>query len=222
MLAAIGVLLVGSGLLVRTLATAQPDDLSLVPPSPSEAPLALDDRAAAGDRSDRPAVTRSSPTTGPAATETADSPGDSADPAPPAAERGESGDNPAAGPDPAEPADPAGPPAREPSFAPQVACVIDVALDRWRDGYAVNFRITNQGRPFDGWTMNFTVPAGVRLDEGWNGQWSQQGTTMTVTNAPFNGSVGTGQSVSTGHRGSHDGEISFTGFTVNDAACTTS
>jgi cellulose binding protein with CBM2 domain len=206
-LATIGVLLVGSGVLARTLATARPD-LPPLPPSPSSsAPELLEDRAAAGDRSDRPAPhTRSSPTAGPA-DEQPDSPS-----GPP--ERDESGDAP-------EPTDP-GSTAPEPSGAPRAACSVEVDLDSWRDGYLATFTITNQGEPLDGWTMTLTVPDEVRLDEGWNGRWSQQGTTLTVENAPFNGSIGTGQSVVTGHSASHDGDVSFTGFVLNGAACATS
>lgn len=222
LLAAIGVLLVGSGVLVRTLATEQPD-LPLLPPSPSAStPAPLDDRGAAGDRSDRPdPAIRSSPTAGPVATSSAGPPTDPADGSPdpgrPGRGRGGSQNDPGdPGSDPAEPADP------EPSIAPQASCLVGIELNRWRDGYAVNFVITNQSEPVDGWTMTLTVPEGVRLDEGWNGSWSQQGTTLTVENAPFNSTIGTGQSVSTGHRGSHDGELSFSSFMVNGIACTTS
>jgi hypothetical protein len=203
-LAAIGVLLVGSGVLVRTLATAQPEVL-LLPPAPSSAPPAqLEDRAAAGDRSERssPPV-RSSPTAGPVATPT---PG-------PAEGQDEPADEPRADPEPTTPG---------PSIASQAGCLVEIDLDRWRDGYAVSFIITNQGEPWDGWTMTFTVPAGVRLDEGWNGRWSQQGTTLTVENAPWNGRVGTGRSVSTGHRADHDGEVSFSAFTANGVTCSIS
>jgi hypothetical protein len=213
LLAAIGVLLVGSGVLVRTLASAQPD---LPPPtSPATSTPAVDERAAAGDRPDRSdpgariwqtSSPTPTPTAGPATAAAQGSP----EPDPPG--RGGSGNRP----DPAESTDPA------PSIRPQASCHVGTELDRWREGYGVNFIITNQGEPLTGWTMTLTVPDGVRLDEGWNGRWSQQGTTLTVENAPFNSTIGTGQSVSTGHRGSHDGELSFSNFMVNGIACTTS
>jgi cellulose binding protein with CBM2 domain len=207
-LATIGVLLVGSGVLARTLATAQPD-LPLLPPSPSSSsPELLDDRVAAGDRSDRPAPqARSSPSPGPADEQPASPPG--------SPERDDSGDGPAG------PTDP-GSEDSEPPGAPPAACTVAVDLDRWDDGYLASFVITNQGEPLDGWTMTVTVPDDVSLDEGFNGRWSQQGTTLTVENAPFNGTVGTGQSVVTGHSASHDGDVSFTGFILNGTACATS
>lgn len=63
------------------------------------------------------------------------------------------------------------------------------------------------------------MPAGVQHGHGWNGVWSQQGNQITVVNEPWNGSVGTGASVTPGHQASHTGSVSFTGFAVNGEPC---
>lgn len=91
-------------------------------------------------------------------------------------------------------------------------------LNDWGSGFVANYTVTNNGASWNGWTMTFTLGSGQHTN-GWNGSWSQQGSTVTVSNAPWNGSVGTGQSVTFGHQGTQSGNVSFTNFSVNGAAC---
>lgn len=97
---------------------------------------------------------------------------------------------------------------------------MSVTVDSWDTGYVAHFLVTNQGEPWDGWTLTFTVPAGVQHVHGWNGVWSQQDDQITVTSESWNASVGTGQSVQPGHQASHTGTVSFTDFAVNGEPCT--
>jgi endoglucanase len=102
---------------------------------------------------------------------------------------------------------------------PSAECQVTVSEDRWGNGFVANYTVTNQGAAWNGWTMTFTVPDGVQHVHGWNGEWSQQGNQVTVSNAPWNGTVTTGGTVSVGHQASHTGAVTFTGFVVNGVPC---
>jgi endoglucanase len=109
------------------------------------------------------------------------------------------------------------PPSSEPP--PAGGCGVTIGLDDWGSGFVANYTITNNGAAWNGWTMTFTLGGGQHTN-GWNGAWSQQGSTVTVSNAPWNGTVGSGQSVAIGHQGTQSGNVSFTNFAVNGTACT--
>lgn len=127
---------------------------------------------------------------------------------------------PPSSPPPPPPSSPPPPPSSPPP-PPPGDCVVQVQMDQWNSGYVANLNVTNNGAAWSGWTMTFTVSSGVQLVNGWNGEWSQSGTTITVSNAAWNGSVGTGQSVSPGHQANHSGTASLSNFAVNGVACTT-
>ncbi|HEY8471983.1 MAG TPA: glycoside hydrolase family 6 protein [Natronosporangium sp.] len=131
-------------------------------------------------------------------------------------------------PDPSETASPSVPPTSSPPPQsespspdpnPDPACQVTVDPNVWNDGFVANYTITNNGAPWNGWELTFTVPSGVTHSNGWSGIWSQQGTTITARNESWNGSVGTGGSVTVGHQGTHGGTVSFSNFSVNGVAC---
>ena len=63
-------------------------------------------------------------------------------------------------------------------------------------GYEIT--ITNNGETVNSWTAEFTVPSGTTLTSSWNGIFSVSGTTMTVKNESYNGTIEKGKSVSFG------------------------
>jgi endoglucanase len=120
------------------------------------------------------------------------------------------------------PPDPTTPPP-DPTTPPTGECHVALtSQDVWGDGFVRNYRVTNNGSPYSGWTATFTLAPGAQHGHGWNGIWSQQGNQVTVTNETWNGNVGSGGSVDFGHQGSHTGSATFTGFAVNGVPCTTS
>jgi endoglucanase len=137
-------------------------------------------------------------------------------------------DDPTPSPDPTGSPTPSPSPSSSPSPDPTTdppppgGCQVSVGVDAWGNGYVANFLVTNGGPAWNGWTLTFTVPAGVQHGHGWNGIWSQQGSEVTVTNESWNGSVGSGGSVQPGHQASHTGTVSFSDFTVNGVPCTSS
>jgi cellulose binding protein with CBM2 domain/fibronectin type III domain protein len=94
----------------------------------------------------------------------------------------------------------------------------------WGSGFVANVDITNQDtRAVNGWTLTFRWPTTLqRVDSGWNGTWTQSGTTVTVTNADSNAVIEPGASASVGFVGAYSGpNILPLSYTLNGIVCTT-
>ncbi|MCM0676203.1 cellulose-binding domain-containing protein [Micromonospora phytophila] len=91
----------------------------------------------------------------------------------------------------------------------------------WSGGFTAELRVTNRGVALTGWTLTFTAGAGVRLTNGWNGEWSQSGDRITVRNATWNGSLPTGGTTSIGFQGTYPGAAlpAPTAFALNGTPC---
>lgn len=64
--------------------------------------------------------------------------------------------------------------------------------------------INNSSSAIDGWTVDWTFPdAGQSIVSGWNGVFSQSGSQVSVTNAPYNGSIPSGGQTTFGFQGSY-------------------
>jgi hypothetical protein len=67
--------------------------------------------------------------------------------------------------------------------------------DDWGSGYNANFVITNNSpQAISNWTLTFQLPAGIALTDSWSGNASVSGSSVTVTNAAWNGSLAPGAS----------------------------
>ena len=95
------------------------------------------------------------------------------------------------------------------------------AANTWSTGFTADVRITNRGAALTSWTLTFTVPSSVTLANGWNGDWSQSGTTITVRNAAWNGALATGATLSTGFQASFTGSTPAgpANFALNGTPC---
>ena len=81
--------------------------------------------------------------------------------------------------------------------------------------------VTNNGAPVTSWTLTFTFAGNQRITQLWNGVVSQTGANVTVVNAPYNGSMGTGASVNPGFLATVTGaNAAPTVFRLNGAQCT--
>jgi len=99
-------------------------------------------------------------------------------------------------------------------------CTVVATTNQWTGGFTADVKITNTGPAVAAWTLNFTVGATVTLTSGWSGTWAQSGTTLTVNNASWNGSLGTGASTSTGFQATYTGSNPApTGFVLNGTPC---
>jgi len=95
------------------------------------------------------------------------------------------------------------------------------SANSWSNGFTADVRITNRGAALTSWTLTFTVPANVTLTSGWSGTWTQSGSTITVRNAAWNGSLGSGATTSAGFQASFTGATpaNATGFALNGTPC---
>ncbi|MFI5839040.1 glycoside hydrolase family 6 protein [Catenuloplanes sp. NPDC051500] len=103
------------------------------------------------------------------------------------------------------------------------ACAVTYSLNQWSTGLTADLRITNNGPAVSSWRVAFTVGGAVTLSNGWNGTWTQSGTTLTASNVAWNGAVPAGGTISTGFQATHNGtNPAPTAFTLNGTACTSS
>ncbi|MBO3747057.1 cellulase family glycosylhydrolase [Streptosporangiaceae bacterium NEAU-GS5] len=90
------------------------------------------------------------------------------------------------------------------------------AWDNGGGGFGGLITITNSGDPITAWTLTFTFPGNQRIQNGWDGNYTQAtgSAVVTVTNASYNGSKGTGATWTTGFN------ASYTGTNANPASVT--
>ncbi|MER6669132.1 glycoside hydrolase family 6 protein, partial [Amycolatopsis japonica] len=102
-------------------------------------------------------------------------------------------------------------------------CKVDYTItNQWDTGFGATVTVTNLGDPISGgWTLSWDFPGDQRVQQGWNGTFTQQGNRVTVRDAGWNGSIGTGATVSPGFNGSHSGTNGKPAlFTLNGTTCT--
>ncbi|HET9142991.1 cellulose binding domain-containing protein [Actinophytocola sp.] len=118
----------------------------------------------------------------------------------------------------------ASPPLTITTTAPQRSgCAVRFTdVTNWGSGFVASVDLTNTGaNPIDGWTLTFRWPTGWQsLGGGWNGTWTQTGTTMTVTNADFNRRLEPNGSANIGFVGNYSGpNVTPIAFTLNGTVC---
>ncbi|MBL7259495.1 cellulose-binding domain-containing protein [Paractinoplanes lichenicola] len=109
-----------------------------------------------------------------------------------------------------------------PAYA-AVGCRVTYAVtNQWSGGFGASVTVANLGDALNGWTLTFAFPdAGQKVVQGWNGTFAQSGSTVSVTNASWNGSVASGGSISVGFNGSFTSANPVpTAFAVNGTTCT--
>ena len=83
--------------------------------------------------------------------------------------------------------------------------------------------LTNTGTaPISPWSLVFTFGGDQKIASLWNATYTQSGEQVTVTNEPYNSSIGPSGSVTIGFTGSYSSSNAApTSFAVNGTACTT-
>ncbi|MFG1812102.1 cellulose binding domain-containing protein, partial [Streptomyces sp. NPDC049040] len=59
----------------------------------------------------------------------------------------------------------------------------------WSGGYQGEVKVTAGSAAISGWTVRWTLSSGQTITQVWNGSLSTSGSTATVTNASYNGSL---------------------------------
>ncbi len=92
----------------------------------------------------------------------------------------------------------------------------------WVGGYVGRYTITNVGTSTtSGWQLRFQVPAGATLVNWWDGSAVTAGGAVSVTNAPWDGSLAPGASAGFGFQVAVTGGTGLpTGCLVGSAPCT--
>jgi hypothetical protein len=105
--------------------------------------------------------------------------------------------------------------------APQ-SCRVSYTPTSWNDGFTTTVAITNTSTTaIHGWKLTFPFAAGQKVAKAWTSTVSQNGTTVTAANSPYNGSIAPNGSVSFVLQGTHGGaNPSPTAFNLNGTACT--
>uniref|UniRef100_UPI0031E16080 cellulase family glycosylhydrolase n=1 Tax=Saccharothrix mutabilis TaxID=33921 RepID=UPI0031E16080 len=89
----------------------------------------------------------------------------------------------------------------------------------WQGGFQGSLTVTNTGASaVTPWKVVFTLPAGATIASGWNGTFSQSGTTVTVTAPSYSPSLPAGGSVALGFTANGPSGAP-TGVTLGGAAC---
>ncbi|MFI1068380.1 cellulose binding domain-containing protein [Streptomyces puniciscabiei] len=101
------------------------------------------------------------------------------------------------------------------------ACTVEYSVtSQWGGGFQGSVRITNNQAALSSWRLTFGFADGQKVTQGWNAQWSQSGSTVTAGNESYNGSLGTGASVTTGFLASWSGtNTAPTVFRLNGTTC---
>jgi hypothetical protein len=112
-----------------------------------------------------------------------------------------------------------------PAFA-AVSCQVTYQKnwDSLNGGFGGTFTFLNTGDALTSWTLRASFTGNQQLQSGWNGIWSQSGQNLTVQNAPYNGTVGTGGTIGgIGFNGTYTGAGPAgdpINFSINNVACT--
>ncbi|GAA2504872.1 cellulase family glycosylhydrolase [Streptomyces gobitricini] len=110
-----------------------------------------------------------------------------------------------------------------PPAAAATGCKVDYTItNQWSGGFQAGVKVANLGDPVSGWTLKWTwADGGQKVNQGWNGTWSQSGSEVSVTNTDWNRTLATGGSADLGFTGTFTGaNPKPVAFTLNGVACT--
>ena len=110
--------------------------------------------------------------------------------------------------------------ASSPPASAATSCQVAYSTNDWSTGFTASITITNQGSALTAWTLTYAYTGNQQLTQGWSGNWSQSGQTVTVTNASWNGSLATGAATQIGANFSYTGtNTAPTSFAINGTTC---
>jgi hypothetical protein len=120
-----------------------------------------------------------------------------------------------------------GPPAAVPApssgpAAAGVSCAVTYSVvHTWPGGLQAQAVLTNTSTsPVSGWTLTWSFAGDQRITDLWNGDFTQSGGRVRVTNASYNGTIAPGASVTIGFTGSSTGSAAPpAAFRLNGTDC---
>ncbi len=107
--------------------------------------------------------------------------------------------------------------------ATEVSCHVNYnASDDWGSGFVATVSITNTGaKTLTAWTLSWTYGGNQRITQSWDGTYTQNGESLTMTNASFNGTIAPSATNSgIGFQATYTGKnVAPTVFYLNGTAC---
>ncbi|XVV06872.1 glycoside hydrolase family 48 protein [Actinosynnema sp. CA-248983] len=103
-----------------------------------------------------------------------------------------------------------------------VTCTVEYKVtSQWQGGFGASVAINNQGDPVNNWRLTWTFPDGQRVQQGWNGTFTQSGNAVTVAAPSWAPNLAAGAQYSVGFNGSWTGQNRPpTDFAINGNPCT--
>lgn len=101
------------------------------------------------------------------------------------------------------------------------ACKVTLTKNEWNSGATVQVTLTNTGSSaVSGWTVAFDFSGNQRINQLWNGTYTQAGQNVRVADVGYNSSIAAGGTVSFGFNLDFSGSNADpTNFTLNGSAC---
>ncbi|HYH02932.1 MAG TPA: glycoside hydrolase family 48 protein, partial [Bacillota bacterium] len=117
------------------------------------------------------------------------------------------------------------PPTVTPTITPSQpvgGCAVSYAMNGWSTGATVSITIKNNGTTtINNWELKFNFPGNQKITNLWCAKYSQSGSSVTVTNEAWNGTIPPGGTVNFGFNINFSGtNAKPTSFTLNGSACT--
>ncbi|MFI8194354.1 glycoside hydrolase family 6 protein [Streptomyces sp. NPDC085946] len=102
-----------------------------------------------------------------------------------------------------------------------VPCTVDYKVQNdWGSGFTAAVTVTNNGAAKSAWSVKWSYAGTQKVTSGWNAKLSQSGTAVTAANESYNGTLGTGSSVSFGLQGTYSGSNAVPAtFTLDGVTC---
>ncbi|MEV0481485.1 glycoside hydrolase family 6 protein [Streptomyces sp. NPDC050508] len=102
-----------------------------------------------------------------------------------------------------------------------IPCSVDYKVqNQWDTGFTAAVTVTNNSATKSSWAVKWSYAGNQQVTSGWNAKISQSGTAVTAANETYNGSLGTGSSVSFGFNASYSGTNALpTTFTLDGVTC---
>lgn len=98
------------------------------------------------------------------------------------------------------------PPVTTPPVNPGRSCTATYSVvSQWPGGFQALVQVTAGSSPINGWRVTWTYANGQTVTNYWDATITTSGSTVTATNAPYNGSLAAGASATFGFLGSWNG-----------------
>ena len=110
---------------------------------------------------------------------------------------------------------------QEPPPPPVVACDVTYQITyQWGTGFTADVLISNTGDPINGWTAAWDMPNSQQITGLWNGNYTQSGDHVEVTNVDWNKVVASGSNIQFGFNAAYSGTNNIPGnITLNGVKC---